>query len=246
MPLTPERILMVRRYAMNFDGIDDYVNCGNVQSFNILTAEAWVNIYEDSYGFIVGQVSPRWTYGWWIRKVDISSGNRIGFGIAKGIDWSYTEISLNSSPQDRLWHHYVGVFDGRIMYGYRDGALVSSITPTTPTPQQIGPVYLGYNNVDNRYFKGLIAVVRIYNRALSSYEIVWNYRHPNDPVKDGLVLWLQAHPDNVKDIDNDGILEWIDLSGYNNHGKIYGAVLTKVVKDSIAVSPSKRILSVVE
>jgi hypothetical protein len=243
MPLSAKRVLGTFRYAMYFDGIDDYVNCGNVQSFDVLTAEVLVNIREYSTGLIIGQVAPAWYSGWWIRPIFYV----VGYGIARGINWIYNQMNLSSLPisLDGIWHHYAGVFDGSKMYGYRDGALVNSMTPTTPTPQQIGPVYIGYNNVDRKYFKGLITVVRVYNRALSGSEIAFNYTHPNDPVKDGLVLWLVAHPDYIKDIDNDGILEWIDLSGNNNHGKIYGAVLTKVIKYAITVNPSRRILPVV-
>jgi hypothetical protein len=64
-------------------------------------------------------------------------------------------------------------------------------------------------------------------------------------ISDSLVLRYDAHPDNVRDIDNDGILEWIDLSGYGNHGKIYGATLMEITKNPIAVRMAKRILPVV-
>jgi hypothetical protein len=95
------------------------------------------------------------------------------------------------------------------------------------------------------YYKGYIHTIRYYNRVLSNIEIRYNLDNPDNPIRDGLVLWLKSDPNYVKDIDNDGILEWIDLSGYNNHGKVYGAALTKVIKDPISVSQPRRILSVV-
>jgi hypothetical protein len=73
----------------------------------------------------------------------------------------------------------------------------------------------------------------IYSRILSETEISWNYVNPDNPIRNGLVLWLRAHPDYIKDIDGDGVLEWIDLSGFNNHGKIYGATLVKLIRDPV-------------
>jgi hypothetical protein len=77
------------------------------------------------------------------------------------------------------------------------------------------------------------ACVLIYSRPLSDSEITWNYSNPDNPIRNGLVLWLQAHPDNIRDIDGDGVLEWLDLSGYGNHGKIYGATLVKLIRDPV-------------
>jgi hypothetical protein len=59
------------------------------------------------------------------------------------------------------------------------------------------------------------------------------------------VLWLQADPSDVKDIDGDGILEWLDLSGYNNHGKIYGAQLVELIKTPPRLLTPLRTLQVV-
>ena len=59
-----------------------------------------------------------------------------------------------------------------------------------------------------------------------------------------MVLWLQAHPDYIRDIDGDGVLEWVDLSGYNNHGKIYGAQLVELVKARSRVLKPVRVLGV--
>jgi len=55
-------------------------------------------------------------------------------------------------------------------------------------------------------------------------------------------LWLKADPQYVKDIDGDGILEWIDLSGYGNHGKIYGAQLVQLIKTPVRALKPVRVL----
>jgi hypothetical protein len=92
---------------------------------------------------------------------------------------------------------------------------------------------------------GYIAQVLIYSRALSDSEVLWNYQYPDNPIRNGLVLWLQAHPAYIKDIDGDGVLEWMDLSGFNNHGKIYGAQLVELVKTAKRVLTPARVLRAV-
>jgi hypothetical protein len=70
------------------------------------------------------------------------------------------------------------------------------------------------------FFNGLIADVQVYNRALSEYEIKWLHNNgkgrPFSAIRDGLVLWLD--PSRWR-----GSSYVKDLSGYGNHGVIYGA-----------------------
>jgi hypothetical protein len=115
----------------------------------------------------------------------------------------------------------------------------ASTSLTTPSSVQVGRHTTYY------YFNGYIAQVLLYSRPFSYSEILWNYQYPDNPVRNGLVLWLQADPNNIKDIDGDGILEWIDLSGFGNHGKIYGAQLVQLIKTPSRLLSSQRVLSVV-
>jgi len=85
----------------------------------------------------------------------------------------------------------------------------------------------------------------IYTRDLADKDIEWNFKNPDNPIRNGLYVWLQAHPDYIKDIDGDGVLEWVDLSGNNNHGKIYGAQLVELVKAVKRVLKPARVLRAV-
>jgi len=87
-----------------------------------------------------------------------------------------------------------------------------------------------------------MSTMMIYSRALSDSEILWNYQYPDNPVKNGLVLWFKADPQCVKDIDNDGVPEWLDLSGFGNHGKVYGAQLVQLTKSRARVLQPSRVL----
>ena len=85
----------------------------------------------------------------------------------------------------------------------------------------------------------------VYTRDLSDSEVQWNYLYPDNPVRNGLYVWLQADPNYIKDIDGDGVLEWVDLSGYGNHGKVYGAMLVELVKTAKMVLTPARVLKAV-
>jgi hypothetical protein len=90
----------------------------------------------------------------------------------------------------------------------------------------------------------MVSQFQFYSRPLSDQEIQWNYINPDNPVRNGLVLWLKADPAYVKDIDGDGLLEWLDLSGFNNHGKIYGARLVELIRTPARTLPVARALPV--
>jgi hypothetical protein len=249
MPLSPSRVLKTFRYAMYFDGIDDYVNCKNSPSLNTtteVTVEAVFYSMNETW-LVKGAVV--------LGKGDWAVTNSIGLCC-----WFEPRIFFNVAGRTygyaaNYWVNHYGRWwfitgTAKAMGSvkvYDSGVLkVTASCPISSWDLSYTDLRIGRDPRATSYFnKGYIHTIRYYNRVLSDIEIQYNLKNPYSPIRDGLVLWLVAHPDNVKDIDNDGILEWIDLSGNNNHGKIYGAVLTKVVKDPISVSPSKRIMSVV-
>jgi len=65
---------------------------------------------------------------------------------------------------------------------------------------------------------------RLYNRILTAEEVAYNYRHPNNPKRRGLVL-------NLSQESLYGT-QWQDLSGNANHGTITGAI-AKNIADSL-------------
>jgi hypothetical protein len=233
---------------MYFDGIDDYVDCGNrdtlkmTRSFTICT---WVAISVDTYPYygtrLMGQGEGGWPDNYRFELSGTYVGNTILYVWKSGVYGPYTIIS-GVDIRGR-WVFACGGYDadsGYLFIQVDDIEKKSYIGDITPLDTSANVFWI---MAPPKRAKGMIYEVRVYNRALSLEER--NAIRIGGDVKNGLVLWLLAHPDNIRDVDGDGILEWIDLSGYNNHGKVYGAVLTKLVKDSVAVSPSKRILSVV-
>jgi len=245
MPLTPARVLRTFRYAVSFDGVDDYVIVPHSESImpTQLSVEAWFSLsnFSTYYMRILEKGGSGIGNGYGL-ELNPMGTKRIRFVIwnsvtGGGIIDSNTIIELNK------WLHVIGTLDSDGMRLYVNGVLETSQSNvtigSTTHDLYIGKWAAGFGN----FLNGSIYLIRIYNRALSPSEVEHNYENPDDPVTDGLVLSFYVHPDNIKDIDNDGILEWVDLSGHGNHGKLYGAWLVKLVKEPARVFSPARLLA---
>jgi len=239
----PSRVIRISfRYAMSFDGVDDYVvvphnDVLNVATGNKITVTMWAYLTGWRVGYPLGVVIDKRTevqanWNW-----EFNASNMYMRIHADNKMWGITMLhSLG------MWNHYTMVLDGSRLSGYLNGELKVERNDVSSTGSNTVNLYICETTCGAYQTMGLIAEVHIYSRALSADEIAYNYSNPSNPIRNGLVLWLQAHPDNVKDIDGDGVLEWVDLSGYNNHGKIYGATLVEVIKAPSRVLAPSRIL----
>ena len=128
-------------------------------------------------------------------------------------DGTNYELLVSDQIEPGVWHFGCGIYDGSTLKIYHDGELLAE--------KNVGAITL-YKSTDPLWvsrpsdaLNGVVALVLVYNRALSQTEIKWNMMEYHNPVRDGLVLWL--HDRMVGDT-------WHDESGYGNDGTIYGAV----------------------
>jgi hypothetical protein len=213
--------------AMYFDGVDDYISVTDSPSLDLtsaVTIEAQVMSFkQDGQAIVLKNYVGHRSY--WLFLYASNRGYP-SFEIASTSNY-YSVIYWTVYPVFQT-HQLVGTFDGRYLKIYYDASLKGMADIGTTVQMRVYNEPLFIARADSSYSKLAISLIRIYSYALSDSEILWNYNYPDNPVRSGLVLWLQADPAYVKDIDGDGRLEWLDLSGYNNHGKIYGAVLAGV------------------
>ena len=110
--------------ALQLDGINDYVDCGNAESLNItekLTISAWVKTVDagdPAGGEMGGQnhyVSKHSCYQFKHRT------NLLIFAIWDGSPYA-TRISIDNSFNGE-WHHVVGTYDGSVLKTYVDTKL---------------------------------------------------------------------------------------------------------------------------
>lgn len=85
----------------------------------------------------------------------------------------FTNLIVN----DNRWHHLAATYDGSAIKLYKNGELVldrRGLTGVVGNPlgyNSTNPVYFGTENGRSRFFKGSMAGVSIYNRALAEEEI---------------------------------------------------------------------------
>jgi prepilin-type N-terminal cleavage/methylation domain-containing protein len=161
--------------ALQFDGVDDYVDCGNNASLNItdeITISAW--LYPVRYpssaggeGWIGKAISGNIAYScYWTTG---SPWNKMGFN--PGV-LSNSIIPLNQ------WTHIAGTRNSLSSKIYINGVLDNQGSGGSininDKPLTIGRLY-GDQASSNNSFKGVIDEVRIYDTALTSAQIKSQY-----------------------------------------------------------------------
>jgi len=172
--------------ALSFDGVDDYVDCGNDAGnlSSVGTIEVWAytdrdypsDTTSDDYGGIISKTigGAANQASWWIDWYGSNSSRILRAGI--GDESDVITITINNYNFNHQWHHFIFTWDGSQMKLYDNGNLLGSVSQTK-NPQtlniglQIGRVFnWGYCS-----WQGLIDEPRIYNRALSAEEIKRHY-----------------------------------------------------------------------
>ena len=164
---------------LNFDGTDDYVNCGDKETFKIssqLTLEAFFNI--NSYNIWSGIIGKSNTAkGVYVMHLS-PSAQRVRFSYNSGNPWTVNVIDGNYALTTNQWVHSVITYDGTNVNFYINGALdktqnIGSITFDTGAGFAVS---LGQDPPgSNEFFNGRIAKATIYNRALTASEVAQNY-----------------------------------------------------------------------
>lgn len=161
-------------FALEFDGVDDYVDFGTPSILNpskAVSVEAWVypkavpasgepGVVGKCYGSYVLTYYTDGQFWWYIA----GGGNHCTAPATTG-DWC----------------HLVGTFDGKLLKLYVDGGLAAEAKSEVATIPSGGAVRLGTSSGESNYtkgiyFKGMITEVRIYDRALSAEEVASQYR----------------------------------------------------------------------
>jgi len=167
--------------ALDFDGNDDYLDCGNNQSLNLGTS---------NFTFMVWEKSEATTYP----NVAIILSNRPNnanwkgyiFGVLSGSAQLYTtsgsgqvtNLVGNKDVTDNTWHHIAYVRRGTNLSLYIDGAYDAGTTGTIRNITNTLDTYFSYENrADWYHFDGILDEAQLYNRALNLEEIKASYNN---------------------------------------------------------------------
>ena len=202
--------------ALQFDGVDDYVDCGNDSSLDItdnITISLW--FYSKSWarprGYYNGLISKRDDFYLGFDWEIYYAGNHREIRLYDGSVVTFDNLNVN--PSLNTWHHLVITKNGTIATFYLDGILKGTDT-TSLSWDRGASVRIGVIGLDRLdcAFNGLIDEVRIYNRALSAEEIWANMHSRLAGDEAGLVGYW--------DFDEGGGQVVYDLSGNGNDGQL--------------------------
>ena len=160
--------------ALSFDGIDDYINCGNDTMLNptdAITVELWAKVDGVAMGESLYAPMIRRNNTYLLRADKGTIGVNFNFFIYYGTGWEPGAYSISQFAFG-VWYHVVGTYDRQHVKIYVNGKLKGSSNRTDAMPSTENNVVVGFWS--SNYFQGLIDEVRIYNRALSAEEVQGN------------------------------------------------------------------------
>lgn len=162
--------------ALEFDGVDDYVEVSNEENFDIdrITVSFWARVEgqssDNDYPRPVSKGQSATNNGAYGIRVTDPDQNGAGFRVKDSAGSTHDAVDSSGIENDKQWHHYVGVYDGSIQKFYIDGDQKGSNSWSGTINDVSDPVHIGDGN-NERHFNGDIDNVRIYDRALSDNEI---------------------------------------------------------------------------
>jgi hypothetical protein len=153
--------------ALDFDGVDDYINCGDIldnEIGNVFTIGVWIKLGE-------GALQKTFNYVLW--KNDDMPGIRVNSsGSVSFVHW-YTGsdggFQSTHALEEGKWYYISYVFNGSEFIGYINAEYAGATPDSGYSPG--GNLLIASDEKSYRRFKGVIDDIRIYNRALSAEEV---------------------------------------------------------------------------
>jgi len=209
--------------ALEFDGVNDFVNCGNDPSLDItgtaITLEAW--IYPTSF-------QPNIWQGNVINKGDISQTGymlrvggtgQINFNFGSFGSWNELNTGINVVSLN-TWQHIAATYDGSTSRIFVNGVEVATTNYNTSIASATQPMYLGEDpEYNGRFFPGSIDEVRVWNVTKTAIELMNGMSNEICATDPSLVAYYRFN-DGVAGGNNLGQTTLTDDSGNGNNGTL--------------------------
>ena len=161
--------LYAQNYALDLDGINDYVSTpidADLQAMPSTTWSGWIK----PTGVSGWQIIFGMEDGGWDRMLTIENG---GLGLSMGHTTNRWQTGASVNPG--VWQHVVAVYDNGSMKFYLNGVQYTSST-SEGSHSSSGTFTIGANqNGGGNFYKGLIDDVALWNEALTAAEITALY-----------------------------------------------------------------------
>jgi hypothetical protein len=180
------------KYALSFDGTNDYIDCGNDSSLKLasnFSISVWMkSSNQQSFAVAVGNNS--------VFSLQMSATlNKFRFNVYSS-GWQEAYYGLNPIDDDK-WHHVVATHDGSTIKVYVDNVKGTDASAGA-IPSNTAPFLIGYlpGNA-GLYFDGQISNVSYWNTALTQAQVTETYNEglPSDlnshSAYSNLVSWWQ-------------------------------------------------------
>ena len=194
--------------VFSFNGSNSNIICSSSTALNNLSASTFCVLYNWTEDVSVTSTSLIYksdndgSAGWFISILNTYGG--IGISVPQSVDDSRYYLPASQTPARNTWAYLTITWTGIITtFGNQIKIYINGVENTT-TPQTLGtgsgsrssdaaePLNIGNNRGGSAfYFGGYIAGVQIYNRVLSSTEILQNY-YQSSIVTSGLTLTSDA------------------------------------------------------
>jgi hypothetical protein len=222
--------------ALDFDGINDYVNTPVVissASFPNVTFECWVKspaspvqgtayngpMYSDNFGII-------WDHG------SLSYLASAAVGAANGNFYSASFGSLSPNT----WYHLAASYDGTTLKSFKNGTEVSSVVTSGGLLNTTTNLKLGKHPSFTQFFTGSIDEARIWNKTLTCSQLRASMASQISGPQAGLVACYHFD-DGAPNAANTSISTVADASGNNNTATLTGMALTGNSSNFVSSGP---------
>ena len=190
--------------ALEFDGTDDRVDIGTLDvAGGAMTISMWLKA--DGFGTeqarLISKAADATVQGhYWMLGTVSSGGMKLRFLLKTDVGGTTFLIATSGDLAAGEWTHAVAVYDGTEMRIYKDGALVGSVAKSGSLSTNAGVAAAIGNQppgAGSRPFDGLIDDVRIYDRALSAWEIAELHN----------IAQISVSPDSISFVGRPGVPE---------------------------------------
>lgn len=206
----PERTFV---RSIDFDGVDDYLDAGNVLNLNSnFTVSAWIK-RTGSNQSIVSKRNTAFSSGY---DLKINTSGRLEMSWMNGT--LQTVTSTVAIPAN-IWHNVAVTFDGTSVRMYLDGVLnVTQSMASVPVNTENFLIAAAGGPVPTAYFDGAIDEVRVFGSALTAAQIRYimnqEIRQHSDGTVDGKIVPQSITLNDIKSVTWSTLRAYYPMSTY--------------------------------
>ncbi len=215
--------------ALNFDGLNDYVNLPNVNApfdvsaSHVKTFQVWFKntSTQGSHVRIFSTGTANWTTGIWFGYA--SGSPFLRFELSDGILPSGIAITGTTNIRgDNQWHQATGVINGSVAILYLDAVMEGTVNISGEgAMNSAGSVHIGnsYDNEGLSNFRGDIDELRVWDKVLCQPEIMATMNCELTGSEFGLVAYYRFNQ-GMASANNSSVITLPDLTSNANNGTL--------------------------